>query len=766
MDDEFEAETDTKTRRLPKMAKVKNKAPAPVQITAEQLLREAKERQLEIVPPPPKQKITDPAELQEYRLRKRKFFEDQLRKNRTSVSNWLKYAAWEESQKEIQRSRSIYERGLDMNHRCVTIWLKYAEMEMKLRQINHARNIWDRAVTILPRVNQFWYKYTYMEEMLGNIPGCRQVFERWMEWEPEEQAWLSYIKMELRYKEVDRARAIYEGFIMCHPVVKNWIRFARFEEGHGNPGNARIVYERSVEFYGDDNMEEALFIAFARFEENQREFDRVRAIYKYALDKIPKQNAQELFKNYSTFEKRFGDRSGIENVIISKRRFQYEEEVKSNPNNYDAWFDYVRLMESDSEDWQTIRDVYERAISNIPPVHEKKHWRRYIYLWIMYALFEELTAKDAERTRQVYKACLEVIPHKKFTFAKIWIMYAQFEVRQKNLKVARLTLGSSIGKCPKDKLYREYISLELQLREFNRCRKLYEKFLEFNPANCTTWIKYAEMETILGDTSRARSIYELAIAQTLLDMPEVLWKAYIDFEIEQEEFERTRDLYERLLKKTQHVKVWISYAQFEIGTDEEYCVENARTVYRKADQSLRSEEQKEERMLLLEAWRKFEYEKGDSTSQSSIERMMPRKVKKRRKVESEDQADSGWEEYYDYIFPDEKDNQPNFKLLQMAKMWKQTKDSDSDSNSGDNEEGGEENEEAKDTKSDGEETNNKKKIISSSSSSSSDDSDGEDENEDSEEKQTLPLPLNLKDLDKDENFSDDSSSSSDSDDEN
>ena len=30
--------------------KVKNKAPAPVQITAEQLLREAKERQLELVP--------------------------------------------------------------------------------------------------------------------------------------------------------------------------------------------------------------------------------------------------------------------------------------------------------------------------------------------------------------------------------------------------------------------------------------------------------------------------------------------------------------------------------------------------------------------------------------------------------------------------------------------------------------------------------------------------------------------------------------------
>jgi len=35
-------------------------------------------------------------------------------------------------------------------------------------------------------------------------------------------------------------------------------------------------------------------------------------------------------------------------------------------------------------------------------------------------------------------------PHVKFTFAKIWIMYAQFEVRQKNLKVARLTLVSLV----------------------------------------------------------------------------------------------------------------------------------------------------------------------------------------------------------------------------------------------------------------------------------------------------------------------------------
>ena len=53
-------------------------------------------------------------------------------------------------------------------------------------------------------------------------------------------------------------------------------------------------------------------------------------------------------------------------------------------------------------------------------------------------------------------------------------------------------------------------------------------------------------------------------------MPEGVWKAYIDFEIENvqkgstnKNYQNVRKLYDRLLQITQHVKVWISYAQFE-----------------------------------------------------------------------------------------------------------------------------------------------------------------------------------------------------------
>jgi len=66
---------------------------------------------------------------------------------------------------------------------------------------------------------------------------------------------------------------------------------------------------------------------------------------------------------------------------------------------------------------------------------------------------------------------------------------------------------------------------------------------------------------LLGDADRARAIYQLAIQQTTLDMPEVLWKAYIDFEIQQEEYENARRLYHRLLQRTHHVKVSPSDSQ-------------------------------------------------------------------------------------------------------------------------------------------------------------------------------------------------------------
>ena len=73
-------------------------------------------------------------------------------------------------------------------------------------------------------------------------------------------------------------------------------------------------------------------------------------------------------------------------------------------------------------------------------------------------------------------------------------------------------------------------------------------------------------------------------------MPEVLWKAYIDLEISEAEYSNARALYERLLQRSSHVKVWIAYAMFEFeyggssgdtGNGEMGSITTARAIFTK-----------------------------------------------------------------------------------------------------------------------------------------------------------------------------------------
>ena len=128
---------------------------------------------------------------------------------------------------------------------------------------------------------------------------------------------------------------------------------------------------------------------------------------KFALSRLPRSKSAALYAAYTKFEKQHGTRSTLETTVIGKRRIQYEEEIAHDSKNYDVWFDYARLEEgafrttreegaSDEEIQSAIglvREVYERAVAQIPPGDLKRHWRRYIFLWIDYALFEEIETK-------------------------------------------------------------------------------------------------------------------------------------------------------------------------------------------------------------------------------------------------------------------------------------------------------------------------------------------------------------------------------------
>jgi crooked neck len=97
-------------------------------------------------------------------------------------------------------------------------------------------------------------------------------------------------------------------------------------------------------------------------------------------------------------------------------------------------------------------------------------------------------------------------------------------------------------------------------------------------------------------------------------------------------------------------------------------------VYERAYNTFKENKLKEERVVLLETWLTFENESSpepDSTAIEKVESMMPKSVKKRRRLMDENGEPGGWEEYFDYVFPDDEEEKPNLKLLAMAHQWKQ-----------------------------------------------------------------------------------------------
>jgi crooked neck len=155
---------------------------------------------------PPRHRVQDETELEDYKYRMRRDFEEAIRRQRHHMGNWIKYAEWEASIGEIARARSVFERAIDVDFEHIALWLKYAEVEMRNKYVNHARNVWERACKHLPRVDQFWYKYAYMEEMLGETEKVRKIFNDWMTWVPSENAWNAFLKFEERQGQLDNCR--------------------------------------------------------------------------------------------------------------------------------------------------------------------------------------------------------------------------------------------------------------------------------------------------------------------------------------------------------------------------------------------------------------------------------------------------------------------------------------------------------------------------------------------------------------------------------
>jgi tetratricopeptide (TPR) repeat protein len=305
--------------------------------------------------------------------------------------------------------------------------------------------------------------------------------------------------------EYDNARNVMYDYLNNIHDLESFLKVAKYEEKHKNFLSARKIYEEGLTELGKDALCQEYFLAFINFELSHKEYDRCRALFKFGLENI-EGDKDKLNDNYIKFEKKYGNSQKLEDMVINRRRIYYEKKIKENNMDYDIWFDYTKLEEEYGTE-NSCREVYERAISNVPLIKEKKYWRRYIYLWINYALYEECICNNIQVTEEIYKNILDLIPHKEFTFSKIWILATNFYLRQKNLDKTRKLFGISMGMCPKKKIIDAYINIELQLGNNDRVKKIFQSYIQKFPGDENVWFNFCKFEETLGENNVAEVLY-------------------------------------------------------------------------------------------------------------------------------------------------------------------------------------------------------------------------------------------------------------------
>ncbi|EER04454.1 CGI-201 protein, short form, putative [Perkinsus marinus ATCC 50983] len=484
----------------------------------------------------------------------------------------------------------------------------------------------------------------------------------------------------------------------------SFTRLAKFEERHGNNVRARAGYQTCHDTLKDDlgpeGITEDLYVKWAEFEQRAARDDPSAAakVYKLGIDTLPPERTAYLRDRYAKYMKQKGTRTDIERLLLEKCRLKYEKQLSDSDGvDVDIWINYILLEENIGDSAAQCREVYERAIAAALPPEQaapkgrKDLYRRYVYIWLFYANYEESLIQSGEstpdRVREVYHTALGLFRSRKIYFSKLYNAYAEFEIRQMDVGRARLVYGRAIGESKKASVFRSYIQFEFNLGQVDRARRICASYVSAHSLEAASWVCWMDMEMKLSEVNRARKLGEMAIrladesasdeSDEIMNEPELIWKKCIDIEIEQGEMENARDLFERLLDRTTHVKVWRSYADFELKHGDQ-SFEKAKEVLERGIAEAKKEEDSESRRLLLEYMLKLAKEaKYDDIA--NIESRQPKAVKHKGRV---DQSHGGGEPGAEdtvmvtvWEFPDDEKagdaaKKPKIKLLEAAKMFK------------------------------------------------------------------------------------------------
>ncbi|KAG2453740.1 hypothetical protein HYH02_001951 [Chlamydomonas schloesseri] len=370
-------------------------------------------------------------------------------------------------------------------------------------------------------------------------------------------------------RTVDPEKAIGKPFTL-------WCAFAKFYEFHGDVANARIIFQKATEArhkYVDDLAQ--VWCEWAEMELRHSNFKRALDVVTRAITPPPRPArmtpeeeralpvADRVYRNlklhlmHTDLEESLGTR---ESTCAA-----YDRILELRIATPQVILNYALFL-TEQKAFEDAFKVYERGIALFKYPHVKDIWTAYLAAFV-----ERYGGKKLERARDLYEQAIKDAPAAECK--PLYLEYAKLEETYGLARHAMDIYARALAAVPKGErksVLDLYVSRASDFFGIAKVREIYESAIEAEPPHELSdddvrevCMRYAALETKLGEIDRARAIYVHGSAVSHPDRAADFWAAWRAFEVRH----GNEDTFKEMMRILRSVKVSFSHTQINSIVD-------------------------------------------------------------------------------------------------------------------------------------------------------------------------------------------------------
>lgn len=369
-----------------------------------------------------------------------------------------------------------------------------------------------------------------------------------------------------------------------------WTAFAKFYESHDDLENARVIFEKAtqVNYRAVDDLASS-WCEWIEMELRHKEYDHAIKVSRQAVGqkkaaatKADKQLVQNrIFRSTKLWALSIDIEESLGTVATTRAAYDSALELKvATPA---LILSYAKFLE-ERKYFEEAFKVYERGIKVFPWPHVNDIWLTYLNRFV-----ERYGGRKLERARDLFEQAVEKAPAK--SARRLHMLYARLE-EEHGLARHALSIYNRATKAVEEKdmydMYMVLLKKTAQLFGQTRTREIYDQAMEALPQERIkdACVRYARMETTLGEVDRARAIYTHASQFCDPRKDEEFWKLWRGFEVQHGNEDTFRDML-RVRRSVQAVFSTVHFNATDIAAENN---DEALDPMQAAEAKLKSEE--------------------------------------------------------------------------------------------------------------------------------------------------------------------------------